>query len=232
MLREYKAPQGTDAWREARRGVVTASNFKVALDTTAKGLPSSKAQLYAMNVAREQLGGKAPDIYQNAAMREGHEQEPLARAAYEDRYGVIVEERGLITTDDRLFGVSVDGLVGDDGGIEIKTMVSSERVFECVGKRDISEYRDQVLGAMWLLNRQWWDVCLWAPDMKEIDRELTVIRVTRDQNEIDALEAGLMKFMRLVNETKRLLVPDAPAFHNGYQCNAEWVAYEPELIAA
>jgi exodeoxyribonuclease (lambda-induced) len=206
----HTAPQGSPEWLEARRGCITGSRFKDARDYKAltkadekagktRGEPSAKQLGYAFDVARELVGGKAPDTFRNAAMRFGTEQEPIARAAYESRTGAWVDEAGFITTDDGRFGVSVDGLVGDDGIIEIKTVVSSDTLFTAVVDGDISAYRDQCLGAMWLLGRQWVDLVLWAPDLACIGRDMTIIRITRDDDAINALEADLVDFMRRVD---------------------------------
>jgi len=189
----YTDPQGSEAWLAARRGVITASRFKDCRDRLKNGNPSKVCELYAMDVARERLGGMAQQKFQNAAMRMGTEQEPLARMAYESSTGEIVQEAGFITTDDRLFGASVDGFVGDDGIVEIKTLVSSDTLFTVVSG-DISAYTDQCNGALWLLNRKWVDLVLWVPDL----RRFTVQRIERDEAVIEALEADLMKFAATV----------------------------------
>jgi hypothetical protein len=199
-------PQGTPEWLEARRGVITASRFRDAREKLKGGAPSKAAIQYAMDTARERLGGRAPQKFVNAAMREGTEQEPLARIAYEARTGRLVEEIGFAMTDDRLFGVSVDGLVGDDGIVEIKTMVSSDTLFTALGG-DVSAYMDQCLGAMWLLHRQWVDLVLWAPDLKGIGRHLTVRRIDRDENAIEALADDLVAFNRMVEQYVQSLKP-------------------------
>src|ERR1700739_660985 len=105
----YTDPQGSEEWLEARRGVITASRFKDARDRLKSGAPSGKCEGYAFDVARERCGGTAPSVFVNGAMKFGTEQEPLARMAYEIERGELVEEAGLITTADRLFGVSGDG---------------------------------------------------------------------------------------------------------------------------
>ena len=74
--------QGTPEWFSMRKGRITGSKFKDARDCTAKGLPTAKCSLYALDVARERCGGKAGQVFQNAAMRFGAEQEPFAREAY------------------------------------------------------------------------------------------------------------------------------------------------------
>lgn len=208
--------QGSDAWVESRRGVITGSRFKDCRDFKAltkadekagktRGEPSAKLLAYAFDVARERVGGKAPEAYANAAMRFGTEQEPIARAVYEARTGQWVEEAGFITTDDGRFGVSVDGRVGDFGLVEIKTMVSSDTLFTAVVGGDVSAYRDQCLGAMWLLGCEWVDLILWAPDLAGIGRDMTVIRIERDDDEISELEADLIDFMRRVDSLESAL---------------------------
>lgn len=197
------SPQGSPEWLAERRGAITGSRFKVCRDRLKNGALSAAADLYAMDVARERLGGTAEGVYVNAAMRFGTEQEPFARAAYEARTGYLVDAAGFICTDDRKFGCSVDGLVDDDGMIEVKTMVSSKTLFKAVVDRDISEYIDQVNGGMWLLGREWCDVILWAPDLPH--QQLTVIRINRDDDSMNELEADLLSFERVVTEYENKL---------------------------
>ena len=187
-------PQGSDEWLAVRRGAVTGSRFKDCRDKLKSGLPSKACIAYAMDVARERCGGFAPAKFQNAAMRVGVEQEPLARRAYENATGNLVEEVGFFTTQDGLFGLSPDGLIDDDGVLEIKTMVSSDTLFTAFAAGDVSEYIDQCNGYLWLLGRQWVDLVLWAPDLGVH----IVKRITRDEEAIEALEADLMAFQKLV----------------------------------
>lgn len=191
-----ESPQGTDAWKEARRGRITASRCKDARDTTAKGQMSAKALLYAKDVARERCGGRAPEVFVNGAMKFGTEQEPIARMTYEAETGNLVQEAGLAYTEDGRFAVSVDGLIGDDGIFECKTIVSSDTLFTAVVEQDHSAYIDQINFALWLLGRKWCDLALWCPDLPA--GRLTVRRIVRDENAIEALEADLLAFDRVV----------------------------------
>lgn len=188
--------QGSEDWLAVRRGVITGSRFKDARDKLKNGQPSKACLDYARDLARERLGGKAPAKFQNAAMRTGTEQEPFARAKYEARTGHLVDEVGFYVSDDGRFGLSPDGLIDDEGVLEIKTMVSSETLFTAVADRDTSEYIDQCLGYLWLLGRQWVDLVLWCPDLGH----MVINRITRDEDAIEALEVDLMAFSKLVNE--------------------------------
>lgn len=168
-------PQGSDAWLQARKGVITGSRFKDCRDKLKNGAPSKKCTDYARDVAREREGGEPMAVFVNGAMRLGTEQEEPARDTYQLKTKNFVEEAGFITTQDRLFGVSVDGLVGDDGIIEIKTMVSSDTLFTAFVEGDISAYVDQCNGAMWLLGRKWIDLVLWVHDLGR----MKIIRIDR-----------------------------------------------------
>lgn len=193
--------QGSEGWLEARRGVITGSRFKDALDRKKNGDLSDKAMGYAYDLARESEGGTAPDKFATAAMRIGIEQEPVARAEYEAETGHIVTQAGFAYTEDRKFGLSVDGLIGKAGIWECKTMVSSATLFTAMVDEDINEYRQQCVGGLWLLTREWCDLTLWAPDLQR----LHVIRIERDEAEINALAMGLVEFDRLVERLRMRL---------------------------
>jgi exodeoxyribonuclease (lambda-induced) len=207
----YTDPQGSDEWLDSRRGVITGSRYKDCRDynklTAAelkegktRGKPSDKLMSYAMDVAYEICGGVVEAGFVSKPMKIGSAEEPVARNALEVEQGYVVNEAGFITTADRRFGVSVDGLVGDDGMIEIKTMVSSKTLFRAVARGDYSEYVDQVNGALWLLGRQWCDLVLWSPRMAAAGKKgLHIHRIHRDDNAINELERDLLQFRMTVD---------------------------------
>ena len=192
MVEQFDCEQGTPEWHEIRSGVITGSRFKDARDKTVKGVYTSKARLYAMDLARQRCGGSVVEKFQTVQMKLGREQEHFARRAYERRTGNLCEAVGFLRSEDKLFGLSPDSLVDDDGVLEIKLMASSETLFTALVDGDISEYIDQCNGYLWLLGRQWVDLVLWAPDLAEAD--MVVIRIERNENDIEALEKDLMTF--------------------------------------
>lgn len=167
---------------------------------TQVGHALSKANLYAEDIARERLGGKAESVYVNKAMNFGTEQEPFARAAYETTTGNIVQEVGFAASDCGMYGLSPDGLVGDDGVIEIKTMVSSDTLFTAVVEGDLSKYMDQVNGYLLFLDRKWVDVVLWTPDLEETGLGLVIKRVHRDEKALAELRTDLDSFAAIVRK--------------------------------
>lgn len=208
----HNHPQGSPEWLAARAGVITASRFKDARDRNkpAKGetigKPSAKCVGYAATVAVERIAGRPIDkMFSSWQMQEGTEQEPLARAAYDIETGNIVHEAGLITTDDGLFGYSSDGLIGTDGLLEIKTLLSGDRICKIIGDGDLSDFMDQCMGGLWLTGRKWIDLVLWAPALEPIGRQLTIHHITRDEGAIEALEADLMAFAEMVKRSEKML---------------------------
>ncbi len=188
------SPQGSDEWLAIRRGRITASRFKDARDRLKSGGWSQKAIGYAYDVARQRLGGKIPETFSNQYMRAGVEAEPVARIKYEGLRSVMVEESGFVYTADGKFGCSPDGIIRPKGVWECKTMVSSATLFEALVNGIDDEYRDQCLGEMWLLRADWCDLTLYCPDLEL----MRVIRIERNEEEINELVADLMKFDALV----------------------------------
>lgn len=215
MITYSLAPQHSDVWFALRRGRITGSKFKTARDFTKTGKPSAARTLYAYDVAREKFGGTAGSVFQTFAMKQGQEQEPFARQAYETTTGHIVHEVGFAMTECGMFGLSPDGEVRTDpeglGGVEIKMMFGSENLFNTVIEEDYSEYMDQCLGYMLFLDWQWVDLCLWTPDLEDKGLGLVIHRIHRKDNieAIAKLKADLDAFADLVRECEAKLCAKA-----------------------
>lgn len=198
--------QGTPEWHAARVGVITASKFRDAVDVTQKGKPTSKSTLYGAQVAVERISGEPCDeVFNSWQMKRGQEHEPFARLEYEAQTGNLASESGIVLTDDRLFGYSTDGLIGDDGLIEIKSLVSAIGVLEMWRDRDLSEYMHQIQGGLWITGRKWCDFVMYAPQLESVGKQLFCQRVERDEKFIDEMVGQLMQFAVTVNDNERIL---------------------------
>lgn len=206
----HDAPQGSDGWHNARCGVCTASTFSTAISVMTQnrngkyvGDPTDASDDLAAVLAIERVIEQPYRKYfDSAEMREGREEEPHARQAYEVRTGFMVQEMGLITDPDKVFGYSTDGMVfGQPGAIEVKTLVSPRRIaaFITNPRKLICEFIDQCRGGMWLCNLQWIDLVIWIPAMKGQGKELTIIRVPRVEGDIEALTDRLGRFIQRVD---------------------------------
>lgn len=194
-------PQGSEDWLRARAGKVTASMFKDARSRLKKtGEPTEAALNYAFKVAVEAISGIPMDEgFQTWQMRRGNELEPEARDLYAIRTGNTVDLCSFITTDCESYGASADGLIGEDGGLEIKCLVSPERIRNAILNYDISEWIDQVQGGMWITGRKWWDFVIYCPALSGVGRELTIWHIERDDDYIAQLESDLGAFTGIVN---------------------------------
>ena len=204
--------QGSDLWLQARAGVITASRFKDARSRLKSGAPDSKCSGYAAQVGLERIAGRPIDkVFENWQMREGKEQEQFCRIAYEGKTGHLVNEVGFITTDDRRFGYSPDGEIGDDGLLEVKTILSGDVALRVCGYGELGAYMDQCLGGLWLTGRRWIDLVIWCPALEPIGKQMTIHRIERDEDAIGALETDLMTFLRMVDDIEATLRMDQAA---------------------
>lgn len=184
-------PQGTEEWRQARCGWLGASSFS---DVLSKGQGIVRKKCLRRIVA-ECLTGKPMETYSNAHMARGNEQEPFAREAYEAITGTLVEQTGFIRHSTLRCGFSPDGLIGDDGGVEIKSVIPTVQMDTIEGGKYPSEHKAQIQGSLWVSGRSWWDFCSFSPDMPEHLR-CYIFRVERDEEYIKNLEAEIIVFLR------------------------------------
>lgn len=198
--------QGSSEWYQARCGVITASKFGDAVETTKKGERTAKSALYAAQVAIERISEKPIDEgFTTWQMKRGVELEPVARLEYEALTGNFATESGVVLTDDRLFGYSTDGFIGDEGLIEIKSLASAEKIVAMWRDGDMSDYMHQIQGGLWITGRQWADFVMYCPQLESIGKQIYRRRVPRDEAFIERLEHDLIEFERFVSETEAIL---------------------------
>lgn len=199
------APQGSQEWFDGRRGAVTASMFaevrKRLKSGANKGDFSAAAHNYAFKLAVERISGEILDEpdFDPWQARRGRELEPEARLLYEERHEVLTEQVGLALTEDGAFGASVDSIIGDMGIQEIKCFLAPAKIKGILLDGDIGDCLDQVQGGLWITGREWCDFTLYCPALRNIGRDLTVIRVQRDDAYIEEMEPALIEFSQLVS---------------------------------
>jgi hypothetical protein len=184
----------------------TADSIKRALAGESIERPSDTAIRYADDLAIERISGKPYGIpVKTWLLDRGHEMEDAARMRYEARsLGAMVTPAGLCLTDDGIFGYSTDGLVNDDGLIEVKAPIDSTKIRTMWQTGDVSEYMHQMQGGMWITGRKWCDFIMYAPDLSACGADLFVKRVWRDEAFIDAMVERLAKFASMVEESEAL----------------------------
>lgn len=192
-MKHITAEQRSPEWFAARLGKATASNFAnvLAAKTTAA------YRNYRVKLALERITGKQDDVFQNDAMRQGTEREPLARIAYEGLTGNLVEEVGFFLHDTLECGASPDGLIDAARGLEIKCPTPGKHVEYLRQKAEPAEYTAQIQGCMWITERTEWDFVSFCPEFPE-NAQLIVRTIKRDDEYIEKLSKAIEVFMQEV----------------------------------
>lgn len=168
--------QYSPEWWEARRGLPTASNFKKIV-TAVKGDYSKQAVDYACELVSQMYDPSYGEIddYKSAAMKNGTLLEPEARAFYEFDRGMDVTQVGLCVTEDGRFGTSPDGLIGDEGALEVKSVIGPTQVKYLSAGTLPNEHKAQCHGHLYVTGREWCDFFSYSPGLPPL-----LLRVTPD----------------------------------------------------
>lgn len=195
MASSLDLPQHSDEWFAARLGLATASCFSQVL---AKGEGKTRTT-YMIKLAAERLTGKPTESYSNAHMERGTEQEPYARMAYEAMTGNAVQEVGFFRHPVLAAGCSPDGLIDEDGGLELKSCIPTVQIVRYQKGGLPAEYRAQVQGSLWLTGREFWDFASFSPDMPE-HLQLYVYRAFPDREFFAALDTEVPRFLKELDQ--------------------------------
>lgn len=192
--------QGSEEW-ESWRKRPTASNF-YRIVTPVRGDLSAQAMDYACEIIAKENNAhdEGPPTYW---MDRGNEVEPEAIAKYEAMNEVTVERVGFVVPDEtELFGCSPDGLVGEDGLIEVKCPKAENLLQYKCGRKLPNEHRPQVQGQLMITGRKWCDVFIYHPCFEPF-----TIRVWTDLEYQQKLLTGIDKFLVILNEVRAAAKP-------------------------
>ena len=190
--------QGSEAWMRARLGIPTASNFKRII--TGTGAPSGCAAQYMNELLAEWRTGKRRETESSHWMRRGIAMEPEARACYAAQTGAPVAQVGLVYRNEaRLIAASPDGLVGEDGLLEIKCPNPTAHMAYLRAAKMPAAHIPQVQGQLWVTNRKWCDFFSYHPDFTE----QLLLRVHRDEHYIQQLGGAVEAFVSAMLARRR-----------------------------
>lgn len=191
---------GSDVWAAARCGLVTASRCADVTAKIKKG-ESAARRNYRAELIVEILTGRPCSHYVSQEMQWGLDQEPFARAAYEMQRDVLVDACGFVThASIPRFGASPDGLVGDDGMLQIKCPNTSTHLAWMLAGCVPEEHVPQMLAEMSCSGRQWSDLVSFDPRLPE-HLQLFICRLEFDGELVAALEAQVVAFNAEIDAT-------------------------------
>lgn len=198
-------------WSKEKAGLPSASGFGKILSPT--GLPSKQSVAYMRRLAGELILGTKVESYQSSAMERGIFMEAEARMYYEFINGVDVQEVGIVYKDElKDRSCSPDGLVGEDGGLEIKCPELHTHVEYLLSNKVPTTYIPQIQGSLYITGRKWWDFLSYYPRMKPL-----IIRTFPDEfyqaklkRELDMFVVNLKDVVRQLQSLGDGKVNEAP----------------------
>lgn len=204
--------QNSEEWFDLRMKKATSSNFGKIMAHEGKDF-GEPAKDYAREIARQIVTGERDERSRNFTsklMEDGHEFEPIAKKAYEIATFMNVREGGFYYQGN--YGDSPDGLVGDKGCLEIKSVVSNTQWKRIEKGGFDTTYKWQIHGHILIGEKDWCDFVSYCPEWPE-NKRLYIYRVERDEDMINRLKLRLDKFWELVESKVKILKEDNPNFH-------------------
>ncbi len=189
MIREIECEQGSPEWREARRGLVTASEFATVMAKGKGGGESVTRRKYMLTLLGERLTGEIIEGYSNHHMERGKEMEAEARDLYLFRTGAESRPAGLFVNYDICAGASPDSVIGEHGLLEVKTKLPALQLELILSGGLPAEHKAQVQGQLLVTGRQWVDFVSYWPKLP-----VHIVRVERDEPYITTLRQAIADF--------------------------------------
>lgn len=191
---ENNIVQGSEEWFAIRKGKMTASHAQ-AIGNCGKGLDT-----YITEIMAEFYSSGEKEQFTSKHIERGNELEPLARSMYELETGNDVTEVGFIEMNE-YSGCSPDGLINEDGLIEIKCVddVSYfKHLLNGIDEVD-TKYIWQVQMQLLVTNREWCDLVVYNPNY---EKSMCIFRITPDQEKHEQLKKGIAKGIELIKQIK------------------------------
>ena len=191
--------QGSLEWLSLRLGKVTASRMSDVLSNGRGAAPSKSAETYMMELIAEKLTGQSKPFFENDAMRWGTETEPQARAMYQINNDFVNVEEVAFVEHNEFIGISPDGLIGEDGLLEIKCPNTTTQLKRALSDDYSADYKAQIQCQLWVTEREWCDFVSFDP---RLDCKASYLqqRVMRDEKFIKEMQEKTYLFVDKMNE--------------------------------
>jgi len=195
--------QGSDEWHQARCGLLTASEMNLAITPTLKISDNDKTRAHLYELAAQRVTAYTEPHYINDDMLRGQDDEIFARAEYSEKYEPVTE-CGFVTNDRWGFtlGYSPDGLVGDDGVIEIKSRRQKYQLQTIVDDKMPDDYMLQVQTGLMVSEREWCDFISYCGGMPMFTKRVYADETIQTAiiNAATAFEEKIKKIIEIYND--------------------------------
>ncbi|MDM9991540.1 lambda exonuclease family protein, partial [Bartonella henselae] len=204
--------QRTAEWFQARLGKVTASNIYNVLSKTAKGTPTSKYEEYKIKLMTERLTEEISQSYLTPAMQWGIEHEEDALKEYAIIYDTEVIKCGFIQHPTiEMAGASPDGLIGEEGLVEVKCPHSTKHLRFYMDGTIKPEYKAQMQFQMACTGRQWCDFVSYDPHFvgRSLRLRMKIKRIHRDEKQIEQINQAVEIFLEEIEQEMKQILTQA-----------------------
>lgn len=197
-MRILSYPQRSPEWFAARLGRLTGSRAADMLATIKTGEAAARRDLRVQLVCERLTNQSQESGYINAEMQRGIDLEPVACKAYEALSGNTVQSVGFLQHEELMAGTSPDGLVGEDGGLELKCPKAATHLGYLKAGTLPKEHAAQITHNLWISGRDWWDFVSYDDRWPERFR-IFHVRVHRDEKAIAEYEKAAKAFLKEVD---------------------------------
>lgn len=189
-MMEHPVTQGSEAWHILRLGKPTASEFGNLVTPEGKVRSGEMPETYLYEKLAESVTGKPLEEGQSWAMGQGAMLESEAIPFFTLAFDIPVRRMGFITTDDMKIGASPDGLIGTDGGLEVKCPLPQTHLKYLLRGTLPPQYVAQIQGSMWVTGRPYWYFMSYNRALPPL-----VLKVERDAEFQESLTLALKAFL-------------------------------------
>lgn len=188
------SPQRSPRWQKLHVGRVGASDLGRWLAVSKRDSKPLKGRSDLEREIAFEITFNVPfSKFVTGAMQEGIDNEDYVRDQYSAKMGVEVKKAGAFYS--KHFIASPDGLVGEDGGIEIKWLQDSNWTEVIASGKPLDDHYKQTQGNLYASGRKWWDYIAANGNTGRY----FVLRVERDEEMIKGI-ADSVKEVSTINK--------------------------------
>lgn len=205
-MKIHNVKQGSSEWLFLRAGKLTCSELDSLISPEWKVRTGQGPETYCIEKVTEKLIGQPLDLEQlgSFAMTQGNLLEAEAIPWLAFTQNIKVDRVGFITTDDESMGCSPDGLIGEDGGLEVKCPLAQTHIRYLLDGQVPKQYLAQVHGSMYVTRRKWWLFMSYSRQFPKL-----IVRVERDESiqakihaAVEAFKESFTEKLNRINELK------------------------------
>jgi predicted phage-related endonuclease len=198
--------QGTNQWLQARLGFITASEADALVTPLGKVKTGDSVESYLIKKLCEKFLGYTTEDAGSFAMQQGSLIESVAVPYFEFTTGMSVQRVGLCVSETEMAACSPDGLIGDEGGLEVKCPQPEKALRTLLGGVVPPEHVIQVQFSLYVTQRKWWKYLSFSRHFSPL-----IIHVEPDEKIQQAIGIAVAQFQSRFDPIMKKLITQREA---------------------